>query len=297
MRSYLFVPADSERKLEKSLQSNADCLLIDLEDSVSLSRKEIARTLAANFVERRRGERDHTAIVIRINSLASGMTDDDLAAIIPARPDGVLLPKSEHGADVQKLSAMIAVHEAKSGIESGTVGIHALVTETAKGLLNAGTYVGASSRLKSISWGAEDLSADLGVESSRDDNGAYTDVFRLARSSALLAAASSGVMAVDTVFVDFQNETGLEAECREAVRDGFSGKMAIHPNQVETINRVFTPSTAAIVQAQRIVSLFKESGPDAGVLSLDGRMVDRPHLRQAERILSRARDAGIDAPE
>ncbi len=294
MRSYLFVPADSERKLEKSLQSNADCLLIDLEDSVSLSRKESARTLASNFVERQRREKDHTAIVIRINSLASGMTDDDLAAIIPARPDGVLLPKSEHGADVQKLSAMIAVHEAKSGIESGTVGIHALVTETAKGLLNAGTYIGASSRLKSISWGAEDLSADLGVETSRDDNGAYTDVFRLARSSALLAAASAGVMAVDTVFVDFQNDAGLEAECRAAVRDGFSGKMAIHPNQVETINRVFTPSTAAIVQAQRIVSLFKLSGPDAGVLSLDGKMVDRPHLRQAERILARARDAGID---
>ncbi len=188
---------------------------------------------------------------------------------------------------------MIAVHEARSGIKNGEIGIHALITETATGLLNAATYVGASDRLKSVSWGAEDLSADLGVETNRDSNGNYTDVFRLARSSALLAAASANVMSVDTVYVDFRNEAGLEAECREAVRDGFSGKMAIHPNQVETINRVFTPSPESIERAQRIVSLFEQSGSDAGVLSLDGKMVDRPHLRQAERILSRARDAGV----
>lgn len=293
MRSYLFVPADSERKLEKSLQSDADCLLIDLEDSVSLSRKETARTLAAAYVQDQRRRKERSAIVIRINALTSGMADDDLAVLVPTRPDGVLLPKSEHGADVQSLSAMIAVHEARSGIKNGEIGIHALITETATGLLNAATYVGASDRLKSVSWGAEDLSADLGVETNRDSNGNYTDVFRLARSSALLAAASANVMAVDTVYVDFRNEAGLEAECREAVRDGFSGKMAIHPNQVETINRVFTPSPESIERAQRIVSLFEQSGSDAGVLSLDGKMVDRPHLRQAERILSRARDAGV----
>ncbi|MEO4040489.1 CoA ester lyase [Hoeflea sp. CAU 1731] len=293
MRSYLFVPADSERKLEKSLQSGADCLLIDLEDSVSFSHKETARTLAAAFVQDQRSRKDRSTIVIRVNSLTSGMADDDLAALVPTRPDGVLLPKSEHGADVQNLSAMIAVHEARSGITNGEIGIHALITETATGLLNAATYVGASDRLKSVSWGAEDLSADLGVETNRDNNGNYTDVFRLARSSALLAAASAGVMAVDAVYVDFRNEAGLEAECQKAVRDGFSGKMAIHPNQVETINRVFTPSPESIEWAQRIVSLFEQSGADAGVLSLDGKMVDRPHLRQAERILSRARDTGV----
>ncbi|MBW8637056.1 CoA ester lyase [Hoeflea sp. WL0058] len=293
MRSYLFVPADSERKLEKSLQSSADCLLIDLEDSVSIARKETARTLAAAFVEEQHRTKDRSAIVIRINSLTSAMADDDLAALVPVRPDGVLLPKSEHGVDVQKLSAMIAVHEARSGIEHGNTDIHALITETATGLLNAATYGGASDRLKSVSWGAEDLSADLGVETNRDDKGHYTDVFRLARTSTLLAAASAGVMAVDTVYVDFRNEAGLETECREAVRDGFSGKMAIHPNQVEIINRVFTPSPEAIEKALRIVSLFEQSGPDAGVLSLDGKMIDRPHLRQAERLLSRARDAGV----
>lgn len=295
MRSYLFVPGDSQRKLDKSLASGADCLLIDLEDSVSASQKPVARQMAHDFIALAR--RDETSgtpgLVVRVNPLGSDITDEDLAAIIPARPDGVLLPKCEHGADVQNLSALIAVHEAEAGIAEGATGIHALVTETARGTLNADSYGSVSDRLRTLSWGGEDLSADIGVESNRDEHGRYTDLFRHARTMTLLGAAAAGVEAVDTVYVDFRNIDGLERECREAVRDGFSGKMAIHPSQVDIINRVFTPSDAAVDRAKRIVSLFEEAGDDAGVLSLDGQMIDRPHLKQSLKILERARMAGI----
>ena len=291
MRSYLFVPGDSQHKLEKSLTGAADCLLIDLEDSVSAAQKPAARQMARTFIEdiRASGTDRGPGLVVRVNPLPGGLTDDDLAAIIGAQPDGVLLPKSEGGKDVQQLSAMIAVHEAEAGIPEGTTDIHALVTETAFGALNAGTYRDASNRLKSLSWGAEDLSADLGVETNRTADGHYTDPFRHARTVTLLGAAAAHVAAVDTVYVDFRDTEGLERECRDAVRDGFSGKMAIHPAQVDVINRVFTPSAEAVERARRIVQLFADAGDAVGVLSLDGQMIDKPHLRQAQKILDRAR--------
>lgn len=290
MRSYLFVPGDSERKLEKSLTSGADCLLIDLEDSVALSQKPAARAMTTEFISRQRTQNnDGPALVIRVNPLSSGMTDDDLSAIMVSRPDGILLPKSESGADVQRLSVMMAVHEAEAGIDEGETDIHALVTETALGTLNAATYVNASPRLRSLSWGAEDLSADLGVETNRDDAGLYTELFRYARTVTVFGAAAAGVSAIDTVFVDFRDPDGLESECRAAIRDGFTGKMAIHPNQIEPINRIFTPSEAVINQAKKIVDLFESAGENVGVLSLDGKMVDQPHLKQARRILARVR--------
>jgi citrate lyase subunit beta/citryl-CoA lyase len=296
MRSYLFVPGDSERKLEKSPTSGADCLLLDLEDSVAQSQKGVARALTRDFVLQQAADGNRgPGLIVRVNPLTSGQTDDDLAAIIASRPDGVLLPKSERGADVQQLSAMIAVHEAEAGIEEGATDIHALVTETALGALNAATYVGVSKRLRSLSWGGEDLSADLGVETNRDETGCYTDIFRFARTVTLLGAAAAGVEAIDTVFVDFRDEPGLERESRAAVRDGFTGKMAIHPSQVEVINRVFTPSEASVEHATRIVDLFADAGDDVGVLSLDGKMIDRPHLKQALRILERAKAAGTGA--
>lgn len=295
MRSYLFVPGDSQRKLDKSPSSGADCLLIDLEDSVSPSQKPAARQMTGAFIEATRAANqssDTPGLVVRVNPLNSGLTEDDLAAIIAVKPDGVLLPKSESGADVQQLSTMIAVHEAEAGIEEGATDIHALVTETAMGALNAATYRGVSKRLRTLSWGGEDLSADLGVETNRTGDGHYTDLFRYVRTITLLGAAAAGVGAVDTVFVDFKNTEGLERECREAVRDGFSGKMAIHPAQVEIINRVFTPSKTAVERARRIVQLFEDAGDEVGVLSLDGQMIDRPHLKQAQQILYRAKSAG-----
>lgn len=293
MRSYLFVPGDSERKLEKSLTSGADCLLIDLEDSVALSQKPTARVMTAEFIARQRAQsHEGPGLIIRVNPLSSQMTEDDLSAVMASRPDGILLPKSDSGADVQQLSVMMAVYEAEAGIDEGETDIHALVTETALGTLNAASYVDASPRLQSLSWGAEDLSADLGVETNRDDEGHYTDLFRYARTVTLFGAAAAGVSAIDTVFVDYRDQDGLETECRAAVRDGFTGKMAIHPGQIEPINRIFTPSEAAINQARKIVDLFESAGESVGVLSLEGKMIDQPHLKQARRILERVRLSG-----
>ncbi|WP_099868212.1 HpcH/HpaI aldolase/citrate lyase family protein [Pararhizobium haloflavum] len=293
MRSYLFVPADSDRKLEKAPGAEADCLLIDLEDSVSYRRKAAGREMAAAFIRSQAENGERARIIVRVNALDSGLTGDDLDAVIASRPDGILLPKSEGGAHVQELDAMIAVREAEAGIAEGSVRIHALVSETAAGVLSARSYIDMSPRLEALAWGGEDLSADLGVETNRDMEGRYTDMFRLARSLTVLGAAAAKVMAVDTVYTDFRDMDGLERECRAAVRDGFSGKMAIHPAQVPVINRVFTPDANAVERSRKIVTLFAEAGDDAGVLSLEGQMIDRPHLRQAERILARAEAAGM----
>lgn len=290
MRSLLFVPGDSERKLQKAANSGADALILDLEDSVAQSRKPEARATVASFL----ADTDRTAatpwFIVRINALDTGMSDDDLAAIVSAAPDAVLLPKAGSGADIQDLSARIGVHEAEAGLALGKIRIHALMTETAGGMLAARTFAAKSERLAALAWGAEDLAADIGASSNKDESGVYTDVFRMARSLTILAAANSGVDAIDTVFTDFRDLNGLDAECRAAVRDGFSGKMAIHPDQVAVINRAFTPPPADVERAVRILALFAAAGPHAGVLSLDGKMIDRPHLRQAERV---ARMAGL----
>lgn len=291
MRSYLFVPGDSEHKLKRALGSGADALILDLEDSVSLARKEEARGIAATFLAEAIRRPVRPSLIVRVNALTTGMTDADLAAIVAAAPDAVLLPKSNGGADIQELAVRLSVHEVEAGRPEGVTAIHALATETAAGLLNAGSYKDRTPRLKSLSWGGEDLSADIGASANRDDFDRYTDVFRLARSMTLLGAAAAGVEAVDAVFTDISNLAGLESEARAAVRDGFSGKMAIHPAQVPVINQAFTPSPEAVEHARRVVALFEEAGPDAGVLTLDGKMIDQPHLRQAERILARAGEA------
>jgi citrate lyase subunit beta / citryl-CoA lyase len=295
MRSYLFVPGDTDRKLENAPSSGADCLLIDLEDSVSPRRKIEARTMAAAFLHGADRGEGQPKLIVRINALDSGHAEADLDAVVGAKPDGILLPKAEGPAAIQHLSALIAVREAENDIPEGQLRIHALAAETAAGVLNLNGYRGASARLEALSWGGEDLAADLGAARNRGDDGHYTDVFRLARSMTLLAAAAAQIMAIDTVFTDFRDMEGLERECLAAERDGFSGKLAIHPAQVEVINRVFTPSSEAVHRARRIVELFEGAGEDAGVMSLEGRMIDRPHLRQAERILKRAAAAGVSA--
>ncbi|MEQ8481561.1 MAG: CoA ester lyase [Hoeflea sp.] len=291
MRSLLFVPGDSSRKMEKAAGSGADALILDLEDSVSLSRKAEARELVADFVANAGRAFPAPRLIVRVNALDTGLTDDDLAAVIRARPDAILLPKAGSGADIQDLGARIAVEEAEAGLDEGAVLIHALMTESAGGLLQAGSFAGKSKRLTALAWGAEDLAADIGATSNKDEAGLYTDVFTMARSLTLLAAAQSGVEAVDTVFTDFRDMVSLKKECLAAVRDGFSGKMAIHPDQVPVINAAFTPAQEDVERAIKILALFAAAGPEAGVLSLDGRMLDRPHLRQAERI---ARRAGLD---
>lgn len=291
MRSLLFVPGDSARKLEKGSGSGADALILDLEDSVALSRKDEARQTVADYLKSADRSAGAPRLIVRVNAFDTGLTDADLAAVIKGAPDAILLPKANSGADIQALAARISVEEAEAGLADGGIRIHALITETAAGLLAAASFAAKSDRLAALSWGAEDLAADIGASSNKDQDGRYTDVFRLARTMTILAAAKARVEAIDTVFTDFRDMEGLNAECRAAVRDGFSGKMAIHPDQVAVINQAFTPPPEDVERAVRIMALFAAAGPDAGVLSLDGKMIDRPHLRQAERV---ARRAGLD---
>ncbi len=289
MRSMLFVPGDSERKLEKSLQSGADALIVDLEDSVAPANKEAARRVASAFLVGRSSGPGPT-LYVRVNDFTTGLTDDDLAAVVSARPDGIMLPKSASGQDVTRLSVKLRVHEAEAGLEDGAIRVIPLITETAAGLLAAGTYDASLPRLAGVTWGAEDLSADIGARTARDAGGRFTDVFRLARAMTVLAAAKAQTLAIDTVFVDFRDMEGLRTECLEAERDGFSGKLAIHPAQVPVINEAFTPSAEAVGEAEAVVAAFAGAG-DVGVVGIEGKMYDRPHLKRAERLLARAKTA------
>jgi citrate lyase subunit beta/citryl-CoA lyase len=292
MRSLLFVPADSERKLERALTSGADAVIIDLEDSIAPGGKAAARKSAAAFLETAGQHAVRPRLFVRINGLATGWTDKDLDAIVPARPDAVILPKAEGGASVVHLDAKLAAREAIAGLADGHVKVLAMAIETAAGLFLAATFGNASARLIGLTWGAEDLSAEIGAETNRDADGRYTDPYRLARSLTLLAAAAAAVPAIDTVFIDFRNEAGLRRACEEARRDGFGGKLAIHPAQVPVINDVFTPKPEAIARAKAIVAAFA-AAPGAGVVGLDGVMYDRPHLARAQQLLARARSAGL----
>jgi citrate lyase subunit beta / citryl-CoA lyase len=294
MRSLLFVPADSPSKLSKALGSGADAVILDLEDSVAPQHKQAARAGAAAFLAQTVALQRRPRLIVRINGLASGLVDADLDAVVPARPDAIMLPKAEGGASVVHVDAKLCAREALCGLAEGAIQIVAIATETALALFAAGTYRNASSRLTALTWGAEDLSAELGAEASRDAQGKFLDPYRLARTLCLAAAAAADVPALDTVYVDFRNEAGLRRECEGARRDGFVGKLAIHPGQVAAINDVFTPAPAAIARAQAIVAAFAAS-PDAGVIGIDGVMYDRPHLTKAQRLLARARAAGVIA--
>lgn len=293
MRSLLFVPGDSEKKLERGFSSGADVVIVDLEDSVSPDNKAHARGVAANFIASKRNE-TRASIYVRVNDLSTGLTDDDLRAIVPIAPDGIMLPKSNSGADVQHLSTKLRVHEAENGLPDGAIRIIPIITETAAGVLATGSYAGASARVAGLTWGAEDLSAAIGARAARDNNGRYTDVFRMARAMTVLGAAAADVAAIDTVFVNFRDGEGLREECLEAERDGFTAKMAIHPDQVAIINEAFTPTAEAVARAASVVTAFEEAG-NPGVVGINGKMYDRPHLRLAQRLLARARAAGVVA--
>jgi citrate lyase subunit beta/citryl-CoA lyase len=290
MRSLLFVPGDSERKLEKGFAVGADVVIIDLEDSVAPDHKATARQIASRFIAENR-TRTRSAIYIRVNDLSTGQTDDDLAALVPSKPDGIMLPKSNGGGDVQHLAAKLRVREAEAGLADGVIKILPIISETPAGVLAAGTYAKASSRLIGLTWGAEDLSAAVGARAARDEHGRYTDLFRHARLMTSLAAGTAEVAAIDTVFPNFRDMAAFETECTEAERDGFTGKMAIHPDQVPAINAAFTPSAEAVRQSSAIVAAFEAAG-NPGVIGIDGKMFDRPHLRLAERLLARAKAAG-----
>ncbi len=292
MRSLLFVPADAPAKLEKGLGCGADAIIIDLEDSIAPERKAAAREHAAAFLEAALQRPARPRLLVRVNGLSTGLTDGDLDAVVAARPDAIMLPKAEGGASIMHADAKLATREALAGLPDGHVKIVAIATETARSLFVAGTYRAASPRLTALTWGAEDLSAELGAEANRDAEGRFLDPYRLARTLCLAAAAAAEVPALDTVYVDFRNETGLRRECEEARRDGFQGKMAIHPAQVATINDVFTPKPEAVARAKAIIAAFAAE-PGAGVVGIGGVMYDRPHLTKAQRLLARAEAAGI----
>ena len=286
MRSLLFVPADSERKLVKSLESGADALILDLEDSVASDRKAGARETALAYLKQQGARAGRPRLIVRVNALDTGLTDADLDGVVAGTPDAILLPKAEGGAAITHLDAKLASREAMHGLPDGAIKILALATETASALFVAGTYRGSSPRLAGITWGAEDLSAELGAETNRDAAGRFTSPYMLARNLSLAAAAAARVQAIDTVYADFRNMEGLRQEAEEARRDGFTAKLAIHPAQVAVINDVFTPTREAIETAQAIVAAFA-ADPSAGVVGIGGVMYDRPHLTRAERLLAR----------
>jgi citrate lyase subunit beta/citryl-CoA lyase len=287
MRSLLFVPGDSRKKLDKGLASGADALLIDLEDSVALDAKAEARRVTADFLSEAEQKADRPQLYVRVNGLTTGLTDADLDGIMPAAPDGIVLPKTVGGADVSHLGAKLAVREAEYGLADGGTRILAIATENALGVFALGTFAGASHRLMGLAWGGEDLSADIGAEGNRGADGAYTEPYRIARALTLLGAAAAAVDPIDSVYTNFRDIDGLAAECRQARRDGFVAKMAIHPAQVPVINEAFTPSEEALGRAQAVIDAFKAS-PGAGVVGIGGEMLDRPHLLRAERLLKRA---------
>ncbi len=287
MRSLLFVPGDSARKLEKGMGSAADALIIDLEDSVALSAKPEARQVTASFLREAAPLERRPRLFVRVNGLTTGLTDADLDGVMGAAPDGIVLPKAVGGQDVSHLGAKLAVREAEFGLEDGRTRIMAIATENARGVFALGTFAGASHRLVALTWGGEDLSADVGAEGNRNERGDYTDPYRLARALTLFGATAAEVDAVDSVYTNFRDLEGLAAECRDARRDGFVAKMAIHPAQVPVINEAFTPSEEALARARAVIEAFARN-PGAGVVGIEGEMLDRPHLTRAERLISRA---------
>lgn len=271
-RSWLFVPADSERKIAKALDSAADAVIFDLEDSVAAAQKIQAREILKGLEIRADGPQ----CWVRVNPLDSEFLKDDLEVLANRTIHGIVLPKAESGADITQLAH-----------RTGNVPVHAIVTETAASLFGLLSYRDPKSPLAAMSWGAEDLSAALGAASKYDADGQLSFTYRMARSLCLAGAVASGVQPVDGVFADFRDEEGLRAEAEAGAREGFTGKLAIHPAQVDVINAAFLPSAEDVSHAEAIVAAF-EAEPGAGVLSVGGRMVDRPHLTQATRVLERA---------
>ncbi|MGD1037843.1 MAG: CoA ester lyase [Roseiarcus sp.] len=287
MRSLLFVPGDDENKLAEALSSGADALIVDLEDSVAPPAKSAARATAAAFLREARRRAPRPRLIVRVNPIGGGLTDADLDAVMPEAPDAILLPNSLGGASVQQLGAKLAVHEAEHGLADGATRILTIAAESARALFGFASYIGCSRRLEGLAWDGEHLSADLGAEANRLADGAYAAPYRLARALTLIGAAAANVSAIDSVFADFRDAEGLRAETLAARRDGFAAKMAIHPAQVPIINEVFTPSAEAIARARAVIAAFA-AAPGAGVVSLDGEMLDLTHWTRAKKTLARA---------
>jgi citrate lyase subunit beta/citryl-CoA lyase len=287
MRSLLFVPGDSEKKLAKAMSCGADVLILDLEDAVAPASKEKARGIVAEYLKS--AERK-SRLYVRVNAFSTGLTDADLDVVVPSRPDGIVLPKCGGGADAIALGAKLAAREAINSLPDGAIRTIPLSTETSASIFNMGSYRGASARMEALTWGAEDLAAEIGAETNRGEDESYTKPYQLARSLCLFAAVAANVTPIDTVFTNFRDAKGLRREALAARRDGFLGKLAIHPDQVPVVNEVFTPTKESVERAQAIVAAFASG---AGTVNFEGVMLDMLHLKHAERVLARAKVAGI----
>jgi citrate lyase subunit beta/citryl-CoA lyase len=285
-RSFLFVPGDSQRKMEKGTASSAHALVLDLEDSVAAENLPSARKLVRQYLDSHR-DRDRQQAWVRINPIDSGKALDDLAAIVGGAPDGVLLPKSESGADVTRLDHYLTALEHRDRVPPGSIRILVVATETPMAMFKLGSYRGASPRLLGLTWGAEDIATAVGATTNREDDGTYALTFQLARTLCLLGAKAAGVIAYDTILPNFRDPDALATDVRRARRDGFAGKVAIHPDQVDAINAGFRPTPDEIEHARSIIDAFAGS-PGAGTLQVDGKMVDKPHLTQALQLLAAA---------
>jgi citrate lyase subunit beta/citryl-CoA lyase len=286
MRSLLFVPADGGLKLDRAMASGADAVIIDLEDSIAPERKDQARKLALDFLKGAHVKKERPRLLVRINGLDTGMTDADLDAVVAGKPDAILFPKAEGGTSVTHLDAKLTAREAIAGLPEGAIKILAQSVESAAGFFLAGTFRDASPRLIGLTWGPEDLSSELGAETNREANGTLTEPYRLARSICLFGAAAAKVPAIETIHVNFRDPDVVRRDTELARRDGFTGRLAIHPAQVAVINEVFTPSPEQIAKAKAVVAAFAAK-PGAGTVGIDGKMFDQPHLKRAQALLAR----------
>ncbi len=283
LRSLLFVPGDSERKIARARDCGADALILDLEDSVAPAEKAAARAHVASLIDNEPPR--SWSFFVRVNALDTGLALDDLAAVVKPGLDALLIPKVSGTADLERVGHYLDALEAKASMAQGSVKFASVATETAKAMFALGSYAPAHPRLVALTWGAEDLSAALGATDNKEPDGSWTAPYEFARVTCLFAASAAEVPAVDTVYTDFRDSEGLERDCRRSRRDGFVGRLAIHPDQVATINRCYAPSEAEVAHARKIVAAFDEN-PGSGALGLEGKMIDLPHLIAARKILA-----------
>ncbi|MGR8919047.1 MAG: HpcH/HpaI aldolase/citrate lyase family protein [Gammaproteobacteria bacterium] len=285
LRSLLFAPGDSEKKMTKASGLGADCVILDLEDSVAAARKPVAREMVREFLAA--GTAPGVAFYVRVNPMDSGMILDDIAAVAPAAPAGVVVPKANGPEDLRACAHYLDVLEAEHGLPAGGIRILPVATETAAAVFTLGDYRHGCPRLSGLTWGAEDLGAAVGASTNLQADKDWTQPYQVVRSLCLFAAHAAGVQAIDTVMADFRDTERLGVVCDEARRDGFTGKLCIHPAQVEVVNRAFSPSAEELAHSRAVIEAFA-ANPEAGTLQLDGKMIDKPHLTQAERIVALA---------
>jgi citrate lyase subunit beta/citryl-CoA lyase len=287
IRSWLFIPGDSEKKLAKADASGADAIILDLEDAVASSEKPVARERVRAFLDARPREARALQFWVRINPLSEGALAD-LSAVVGGAPDGIMVPKIHGPDDVRRLSHHLEALEFREGLPEGTIGILPVATETPAGALKLSAFADVHlPRLLGLTWGAEDLSTAVGATSNLDEGGGWAFTYRWVRSGMLLAAKAAGVQAIETLYVDYRDDDGLRVSCRAAAQEGFTGRIAIHPAQVAIINECFVPSAADLEYAQRVVAAFS-ANPGAGTVGLNGKMLDIPHLKQAQQVIAAA---------